>query len=368
MTSARRSIAPLALPAAAVGVFVVFVGVAIAVAAWNGSLGFDFLAYHEAARRILGGHQLYDLSIHSAGGFGLFYYPPPFAVLILPFALLAPAVATWLWTAAIVTAFFAGVALMPVRAWVRWATILLTGLSWPFAYAVKLGQVGPILFLLFAIGWRWMDRPRVLGTSIALGALIKIQPGLLLLWAAASRRLAAVAVAVAVGLVALVAATVPTGGVGTWLDYTTMLRNVSDPIATPHNFTAGAIAYQLGAGNAAAAVIQLTVSLLVIGAVVVSARIATPAASYLVAVIASQLLSPVLWDHYAMLLLLPVAWLLERGQRWAVVIPLATSTLLISITPPAAYPIAFGAALVAVFVVGTSRPRGEERIAVAGAA
>jgi hypothetical protein len=147
-----------------------------------------------------------------------------------------------------------------------------------------------------------------------------------------------------------------------------MLRNVSDPIATPHNFTAGAIAYQLGAGTAAASVIQLTMSLLVIGAVVVSARIATPAASYLVAVIASQLLSPVLWDHYAMLLLLPVAWLLDRGHRWAIVIPLATSTLLISITPPAAYPIAFFAALVAVFAVGTSRPRGEERIAVAGAA
>ena len=39
-------------------------------------------------------------------------------------------------------------------------------------------------------------------------------------------------------------------------------------------------------------------------------RLATAEASYLVAVVASQLLSPVLWDHYALLLLLPVAWLL----------------------------------------------------------
>ena len=37
---------------------------------------------------------------------------------------------------------------------------------------------------------------------------------------------------------------------------------------------------------------------------------------------ASQLLSPVLWDHYAMLLLLPVAWLIDRGQWWAVRVPL----------------------------------------------
>jgi glycosyl transferase family 87 len=366
--SARPSISPPVLPVAAIGVFAVFIGASVAVAAAAGTLGFDFLAYHEAASRILHGQPLYDLSIHRAGGFGLFYYPPPFALLILPFALLPPAVATWLWTAAIVAAFVAGVALMPVRGWVRWATILLAGLSWPFAYAVKLGQVGPILFLLFAIGWRWMDRPRVLGTSIAVGALIKIQPGLLLLWAAASRRLEAVAVAVAVGLVAVVIATLPTGGTGTWLDYLTMLRNVTDPITTPHNFTAGAIAYQLGAGTAAAAVIQLTVSLLVVAAVVVSARVAEPVASYLVAVIASQLLSPVLWDHYAMLLLLPVAWLLDRGHRWAVVAPLATSTLLIAITPPLAYPIAFVGTLVAVFAVGTSGRHSEERIAVAGVA
>ena len=39
---------------------------------------------------------------------------------------------------------------MPVRPSVQWLTVLLAGLSWPFLYAVKLGQVGPLLFLLFA--------------------------------------------------------------------------------------------------------------------------------------------------------------------------------------------------------------------------
>jgi hypothetical protein len=41
------------------------------------------------------------------------------------------------------------------------------------------------------------------------------------------------------------------------------------------------------------------------GAAVAAARWATAEASYLVAVIASQLLPPILWDHYAMLGLLP---------------------------------------------------------------
>ena len=76
--------------------------------------------------------------------------------------------------------------------------------------------------------------------------------------------------------------------------------------------------------------------------------------SYLVAVIASQLLSPILWDHYAMLLLLPVAWLLDRGYWWAAVFVLATPVLVVGLVPPWIYPAAFWATLVAVLAVGAS--------------
>jgi hypothetical protein len=91
---------------------------------------------------------------------------------------------------------------------------------------------------------------------------------------------------------------------------------------------------------------------LVLGAVVVGALRASSVASFLVAVVASQLLSPVLWDHYAMLLLLPVAWLLDRGRWWAALIPLATSIVVVPITPPAAYPVLFWIALLAVLWLG----------------
>ena len=70
------------------------------------------------------------------------------------------------------------------------------------------------------------------------------------------------------------------------------------------------------------------------------------------AVIASQLLSPILWDHYAMLLLLPVAYLCASGRWWALVIPLVTATPLVGITPPVAYPICFFVALGATLWVG----------------
>jgi hypothetical protein len=51
-------------------------------------------------------------------------------------------------------------------------------------------------------------------------------------------------------------------------------------------------------------------------------RWASPAASLQVTIVVSQLLSAPLRDHYAVLLLLPVAWLLARGHRWAALIPL----------------------------------------------
>ena len=44
----------------------------------------------------------------------------------------------------------------------------------------------------------------------------------------------------------------------------------------------------------------------------------------MVAVVATQLISPLLWDHYAVVLLVPTAWLLARGAWWALAIPLAT--------------------------------------------
>jgi hypothetical protein len=338
-----------ALPIVAVLVFVLVVGASVYAA--GDKLGFDFLAYHQAAVRLLNGQPLYDMSFQTTGGFGLFYYPPTFAPLILPFGLLSATAAVWTWTAILIGSFVAGVVVLPVTRTVRWWIVLLAGLSWPFAYAVKLGQVGPILFLLFAIGWRWLDDPIRLGASAALGTAIKLQPGIIFVWAILTRRWEAIA-AGAVVLAGLVIAATLIAGTGAWSDFATLVRQVGDPITTEHNFTPGAVAYQLGLSAELASVLQLACTVLVIGAVVVAAQYATAEASYLVAVIASQLLSPILWDHYAMLLLLPVAYLCAAGRWWAVAIPLVTAVPLIGITPAIAYPLAFAVALGATLGVG----------------
>jgi Glycosyltransferase family 87 len=347
------TLARTALPIVTVLVFVVVTVGSLWAGAAAGTLGYDFLAYQHAANRVVNGLPLYDPSIQQAGGFGLFLYPPPFILLILPFASLDPNIGTWIWSGLLLALFLAGVALLPVKPIVRWLIVLLAGLSWPFEYGLRLGQVGPLLFLLFAIGWHWLRDPRAVGASAAAGTMIKLQPGLLLVWAALTRRWGAAVIGLIILAVVALVASVVAGGPNVWFDYVTILRNVSDPITTPHNFTPGAVAYQIGVPASVATWIQIISSVAVAGVMIVAAMRASATASFLATVIASQLLSPVLWDHYAMLLLLPVAYLLDRGQWWSVAIPLATSIFIIGIAPPIAYPIEFWVALVAVVFVGS---------------
>ena len=342
-------LARAALPIIAVVAFVT--GLAGTLAAAGDTLGFDFKAYDTAIDRLAAGGPLYDMSYTQTGGFGLFYYPPTFAPLLVPWAFIAEPAATWSWIALSIVAFAIGVGILPVSRSVRWWTLLLAGLSFPFVYAVKLGQVGPVLFLLFAIGWRWLDSATSVGGTAALGAAIKIQPGLVLFWALLTRRFRAVVIG-GLALVGFAIVATMMAGIGSWSDFLTLLRTVSDPITTAHNFTPGAIAFQLGVPVGVAAGIQVVNTILAVVALIVAVRGVPEEAAYLVAVITSQLVSPIVWDHYAMLLLLPVAYLLSAGRWWAAVIPLATAWPLVGVTPPIAYPIAFWVALLAIIAVG----------------
>ncbi|HLA16285.1 MAG TPA: glycosyltransferase family 87 protein [Candidatus Limnocylindrales bacterium] len=355
----RRRLLTVLLPVSAIAVSLGSALLALAVTPAD-LLGYDYAAYLEAARRLVEGQPLYDLSVTETGGFGFFYYPPPYAALMIPFLVLPASIGPWVWAAVLYAAFVGGVLAMPVRPTVRWLTLLLFGISWPLVYSLKLGQVGPLLVLTFALGWRWLDRPLHLGATIALGTIVKLQPALLLGWALATGRPGAAAVGlVIIGILSL--AIVPLAGIGSWSDFLTVVLAVSRPVTTDHNFAPGAIAYQAGLAEAAATAAQWasTVVALVVAGWAWLRRSA--AAGYLATVIVSQLVSPILWDHYAVVLALPVAYLLDRGGRWAVAIPLVLAWPLIGLTPPAAYSVTFWAALLGVLWIDrrmTMTPQG----------
>lgn len=353
-------LAAAALPVIALAVLLVFTGLAVWSAAQAGTLGFDFLSYDSAVRRFLGGGILYDQSFQETGAFGLFYYPPPFVLLAVPLTLLNPDAAAGVFTGILLVTFMLAVAILPVSTRIKWVILLLGGMSWPLVYAIKLGQVGPILLFLFAVGWRWMDRPWRLGGATAIGIAIKIQPALILGWALLTGRRRAVVAGLVVFAVLAVAATI-VAGPSSWIDQATLLARVSKPIDTPRNYTPGRLAFEAGASQAVAWGVQIANWVLVAAAVLYAIARTDPVPSYLAVVIASQLISPILWDHYALMLLLPVAYLLSRGHWWAVVIPLTTSVPLVGITPPVVYPVAFWVTLIAVVWVGRSEQRARDQ-------
>jgi hypothetical protein len=317
---ARPRLAELLVPAGSVSLLVVMLGLVLASA--GKTLGYDYTCYEGAARHLLDGQPIYDNAFSISVGTcpGTYTYPPAFAVALVPWLLFGGA-AAGLWCVAMAACFVAGAALLPVSRDVRWLVVIVAALDWPLLYAVKLGQVEPLLFLGFAAVWRWMDRPGVVGGVAALGALIKVQPGLLAVWALATRRYRAVVMAVVVGAVAAAAATLVTGFTA-WATYVDLLRALGGTLSVAHNFAPGAAAHLAGASDGVATAVQLVSVAVAAAAALAAWRWASPVASLQVTIVVSQLLSAPLRDHYAVLLLLPVAWLVGRGHRWAALIPL----------------------------------------------
>lgn len=338
---------------AAVGWAYLLLSVSVA----NGTLGYDFEAYRLGVQDLVAGRSMYDLSATSMGAFGLFFYPPPFAMLVLPFALIPGDLGMLVWTWLLIAASVAAVWLMPVSARTRWVVLLLAAFSWPLVYAIKLGQVGSLLLLLFAIAWRWLDRPWPSGLATGIGTVIKLQPALLIGWALVTGRRRAAVIGIAVfavlaGLVTIVTGTQP------WADWAAVLGNVSRPVLAENDQGFGRQAFLAGASLGTATIVHYVNVAAVIVVTLVAVLRGSPVASYLAVVVASQFISPVLWDHYALLLLLPVAWLIDRGWWWAALVPLATATLLVGITPGIAYPVLFWVVLVGITWAGR-RDRGK---------
>ena len=316
----------------------------------SNTLGCDFLAYYRAATQWFAGQPIYDLSVTSTGSCGTYQYPPPFVLIAAPFSLFGFDLGNWLWIGFLIGCWVLGTAIMPVRPMTRWTILLLGAVGWPLIYGVRIGQVAPILYLVFSFAWRNLDRPLALGVSVAVGALVKLQPGVLAVWLVTQREWRALLAAVVTGLAVVVVSFVL--GLGDWFRLLTLLRALTDAVGATQNIAIGATLHKLGLETAAAGAIQ-TINTVAILLVVVVAGLRLPRTpGFLVAVVATQLISPIVWTHYALILLLPVAWLLDRRQWWAAVIPAMQIWVLIPFVGQWTYTVTFYATLVAVFVVG----------------
>ena len=144
-------------------------------------------------------------------------------------------------------------------------------------------------------------------------------------------------------------------GLTAWIEFVTLVRQLSDAVTVPANLSLGATAVKLGATSEAAAIVQAAGAAAVLAAVVIAARRTSGEAGYLVAVVASQLVSPIVWDHYALSLLLPVAYLLSRRLWWSAALPVSMAWVLLPFVPTLIYPLAYAVSMVTLLLVGWQR-------------
>jgi hypothetical protein len=210
-------------------------------------------------------------------------------------------------------------ALMPVPRWVKLATLGVSLISSQFLLDLNLGNVSTIVTFFAVVAWRWLDRP-VGGLAIAASVTVRPAMGVIWLWWIVRRQWVAVTWTV-IGGAAIFLASLPFVGLDPWLQFVTVLRNLSDVNGVLRNLGLGSTALALGLSEPVANLVLIGGYVLAIGAILLSLR-RDREISFSVTLMATLLLSPLMWDHYLTNLIVPGALVAARGRRWGVLLPL----------------------------------------------
>jgi len=287
------------------------------------TFAYDFhYAGWQAGRDLLLGHGPYvgpdALSLSGPGsGTGApptwFVYPAPAALLFAPFAVFPLVPAEILYTLVCIAAVAGTLAVLGVRDWRVYGVAFL----WPAVLAaVQTGNVTVFLVLGMAVAWRYRERPVVVGAAVGLVISLKIFVWPLALWLLATRRHAALGwaalSAVAVNLIAW--AIVGFDQIPRFLDLLSGLASFEH--GRTHSWTDFALRSGLGSSAARALVLAIAVAACV--ACVAAARRGHDALAFALCVLVTLAATPILWNHYYVLLLVPVAIARPRlSPLWA---------------------------------------------------
>jgi alpha-1,2-mannosyltransferase len=331
----QRSVQQVLLATLALGALAFRIGQLIAGRAdlpW----GFDFSAYWAAGRRLLDDEPLYSAA-QLAGPYApqakfLYLYPPPFAAAMTPFAAL--------WPNDYLTPFavWVGVGLAVVIASVLWLARTeivargasgFSGLTWllvVFTLALPAvsgelvnGNVHFLLVGLLTFAWAGVRRgdavgDRVAGLAIGVAALIKVFPGLVVIWFVLTGRTRSAVWAI-LGAVVVSALALPLTGVQPWLDYGRVLLNMAGPIdptfsLAPTTWLTPVLGMTLA---------RILVSLGGLVVVVWVARQRGPMIGFAATIVAALLITPILWAHYLTVLVVPLVLAVASGVSLVVV-------------------------------------------------
>jgi alpha-1,2-mannosyltransferase len=201
----------------------------------------------------------------------------------------------------------------------RWLLLAAAFAFPPVIGELTLGNVHLLLLGLLTLAWLGVRRGDgggewLAGAAVGVAAVIKVFPGLLLLWFVLTRRYRA-AVATLAGAAAFAAITLPITGIEPWLQYPTVLANLSAPSDTTDTLAPTVwLAEVVGFTQARIAVTCVGLALVAWAAL----RMAAPR-SFAVAVAVSVLVAPAVYHHYLALFVLPLILALGAGVSVPVV-------------------------------------------------
>jgi hypothetical protein len=258
-----------------------------------------FLA-HQAAIMHVGGVALGETVMRP---FSIPVYPAIADLLSVPFALLPFWLASLLYTALSVLAMVAGLRLLGVR---DWRCLVLSVISWPFLFGLFLGAIGPFLVLGVCAAWRWRERLWPPAVAIASVVAVKIFPWTLGVWLLVTRRYKALALtaAVTVGITLVAWAVIGFAGMA---QYPQMLSNMSF-IQDDRAVSIVGLLLILGVpSSVATAAAFLAAGGILLGAWRLAAGPDGDRRAFGLALLAALSATPIVWEHYMVLLFVPIA-------------------------------------------------------------
>jgi alpha-1,2-mannosyltransferase len=281
----------------------IMVGV-VAMSSARGLLAWDVrFAYLPAAEAVLDGDSPYpaleDPILEDQKGY---VYPPQLLYALVPFTPLPNGVVGLIVAAGLVALLLLTLRVLEIRDVRCYAAALL----WvPTISGVLLGNISILLAFAVAVAWRYRDETWRPAWALGLAVSAKFLMWPLLVWTVATRRLRATAWAVAIGVAVTLVAWAVIGFDGL-ASYPDLLRRLSD-IQSARSYSLVGMASTAGLGEPVGQALTLLVGSALLVACVVLARRADDARSFTCAVAATLALSPIVWLHYLVVLLVPVA-------------------------------------------------------------
>ena len=271
------------------------VALALALAAYAGDdrLALDF--HHELYRQadaVVHGREAYESPGADLSDRANLLWPMAAVLPIVPMTALPPGAADWVATALVIAALVAALWILEVRDWRVYGVVLL----WPATIeAIQTANASLPLTLLVAVMWRYRDQALPAGLALGYGIAVKLFLWPLAVWLALVGRVRAAIVATVTAAASLLLV-LPFIGIG---EYARLLRDLGRTFEH-ETYTVFALLADLGApdGVARAVTVALGIAVLVL---------AWRRQSLGLAIAAALVLSPIVWRHFFVLLLVPLA-------------------------------------------------------------